>query len=179
MPYIRLSVHCHEPYGIANICLLFTYKKKKRQFHMVQPDSCCHCDSRPRKLDRIKHVGGWEQRDRSEIKDGSVWHSQPGHERMMDKFWRLLSRPQRILSGFLAERPGPTDKPGVVYQSRHKKNYRLSCPSPTTQRSKQTRTSLPALPEPLSVNRNQITCCLESDMWPDSVHCARFHQWWK
>lgn len=84
MRYIRLSVHCHEPYGIANIYLLFTYQKK-RQFHMVQPNSCCCYHGWPRKLDRIKHVGGQEQIDRSEIEDRSVVHNQPELERRMDK----------------------------------------------------------------------------------------------
>lgn len=64
--------------------------------------------------------------------------------------------------GFLTEGAGPTDKPGVVYQSSHKR--RLSCPL-SRHPEAQTAAHVPvALAEPLSVNRNQITCCLESDM---------------
>jgi len=68
--------------------------------------------------------------DRSEIAEGSAGHNPLRLRGTMATVWtvpgRPLSRPWQGMVGFLVQGVGPTDKPGVVYQSSHKR--KLSCP---------------------------------------------------
>ena len=68
--------------------------------------------------------------DRSEIAEGSAGHNPLRLQGMMARVWtvpgRPLSRPWQGMGAVSGPGAGPTDKPGVVYQSSHKR--KLSCP---------------------------------------------------
>lgn len=79
---------------------------------------------------------GVKREDRSEIEEDMLWYETTSKD--VGEWWPrcgqvpkvLLSRPQQVIVGLLAEGSGPTDRPGVVYQSSHKRSHRLP-PFPT------------------------------------------------
>lgn len=123
----------------------------------------------PRSLLRTSLLAEGNREARSEPEEGSGWHNQLGLKGTMASVWlrskTTVVRPPASDCRVSGQGVRPTDKPAVVYQSSHKRSPRRSCPiSLNTQRPKQPFTSLSALTEPLSAKRNQITCCLKSDM---------------